>query len=45
MQSSQIVDQFLSVTSGSVAFTSTDGSARLAITIVVDGEGNLYSAL
>ncbi|KAI8424832.1 hypothetical protein MSG28_006760 [Choristoneura fumiferana] len=38
LQSSQIIDQFLSVTTGNVAFTSTDGSARLAITIVVDGE-------
>ncbi|XP_061721996.1 uncharacterized protein LOC133528577 [Cydia pomonella] len=38
LQSSQIIDQFLSVSSGNVTFTSTDGSARLVITIVSDGQ-------
>ncbi|XP_063628207.1 uncharacterized protein LOC134799701 [Cydia splendana] len=38
IQSSQIIDQFLTISSGNVAFTSTDGSARLVITIVSDGQ-------
>ncbi|XP_063387670.1 uncharacterized protein LOC134673601 [Cydia fagiglandana] len=38
LQSSQIIDQFLTISSGNVAFTSTDGSARLVITIVSDGQ-------
>ncbi|XP_047994051.1 uncharacterized protein LOC125232436 [Leguminivora glycinivorella] len=36
--SSQVVDQFLTVSSGNVSFTSTDGSARLLITLVSGGQ-------
>lgn len=40
LQSSQVIDQFLSISNGTLSFNSTDNSARMQIDIIVDGEGN-----
>ncbi|KAL0819468.1 hypothetical protein ABMA28_007573 [Loxostege sticticalis] len=38
LQSSQVIDQFLSISNGTLSFNSTDNSARMQIDIIVDGE-------